>query len=69
MLQKRAFVFNNSEEISEALNEYIRTGIVTGYENNVNDSDFIVRYGTDINNHRSSERAINTLVKLASQKR
>jgi len=60
-LKKRAYVYENSGELIRALDEYIRTRKVTDYTIDTTDSDFMIRYGTDINNYRSAERAVKKL--------
>ncbi len=60
-LKKRAYVYENSGKLISALDEYIRTRNVTDYTIDTANSDFIIGYGTDINNYSSAERAIKKL--------
>jgi hypothetical protein len=57
-LKKRAYVNECAGALISALDEYISTGKVSDYTIDTANSDFIIKFGTDINNYRSAERAI-----------
>ncbi|MDO8871797.1 MAG: hypothetical protein Q7V05_03580 [Methanoregula sp.] len=60
-LKKRGYIYENTGELIHALNEYIHTRKVTDYTIDTTNGDFIFRYGTDIHNYRSAERAVKVL--------
>jgi len=63
-LKKRAYVYENSQELISALDEYIRTRKVIDYTIDTANSDFIIGYGTDITNNGSTDKVIKKINKI-----
>ena len=63
-LKKRAYVYQSYRQLFYALDEFIRYQKVADYPIDTTNIDFMMNYGTDINNYRSAERAIKKLKEI-----
>jgi len=66
-LKKRAYVYDNIEEFSTKINEYLDIKKVTGSSVNFLDKDFIKRFGNDSKIHHSAGIAIAKLKEILSE--
>jgi hypothetical protein len=65
-LKKRAYVYDNIEEIIVNINEYLNIKKVTRNSVNYLDGDFLKKFGTDIKTHNSAGYAMAKLKEIIS---
>ncbi|MFH2106777.1 MAG: hypothetical protein ABII22_05950 [Candidatus Micrarchaeota archaeon] len=63
LLKKRAYCFKTVEEMSKAINSFLDTGSVPGYDVDLNNHEFLKRYGTHLDDGKSAERAAKLVYK------
>jgi hypothetical protein len=63
-LKKRAFVYENPDDLIKKVEEYIRTGNVAGTTVDTSNNDFLIAHGTDINTQNSAKRAVAKIKEL-----
>jgi hypothetical protein len=68
-LKKRAYVSQNPEEFIYYIKEYIRSRKVNDYPIDTTNSEFLMRYGTDIHTHHSAGNAVAKLNEILSATR